>query len=107
MTALKRERRLHHAGKIFLPRGLKIMFMPMWYGSRVLRIYKNSEGLTAVVFKSHTDKLHLAILDNDSNIIIDQPYATVNGLFRSMEEYSTSGPWSLVVSSSFSADSSR
>ena len=75
--------------------------MPMWYGSRVLRLYKNPEGLTAVVFKSHSNKLHLAILDMDSNVLIDQPYATVNGLFRSMEEFSASGQWNLIVSSSF------
>ncbi len=78
------------------------MFMPIWFGSRVLRLYKNSEGLTAVVFKSHTGKLHLAILDVDSNILLDQPYATVSGLFRSMEEFATSGHWELIVSSTFS-----
>ena len=81
---------------------MRRLFMPIWFGSRVLRLYKNSEGLTAVVFKSHASKLHLAILDADSNILIDQPYATVSGLFRSMEEFSTTGHWELVVSSSFS-----
>ena len=69
----------------------------------MLRIYKNSEGLTAVVLKSHMNKLHLAILDADSNILVDQPYATVNGLFRSMEEFSTISNWELIVSSSFSS----
>jgi len=77
------------------------VFLPIWFGSRVLRIYRNSEGLTAIILKSHANRLHLAILDADSRILVDQPYATVNGLFRSMEEFSTIGNWELVISSSY------
>jgi hypothetical protein len=80
------------------------MFIPMWCGSRVLRIYKNAENMTAIVMKSQSNKLHLAILDNLSNILTDQPYATVNGLYKSMEEYSTISKWSLVESPPTSKD---
>jgi hypothetical protein len=75
------------------------VFTPVWFGRKTLRVYKHSEGLSAIIFKSNSHKLHLAILDIDSNILVDQPYATVSGLFRSMEEFSVTGCWKLVISS--------